>query len=341
MYSQSVHAAERRSGSARRTGSARRQKSGRREQRRLMQLMVCLLLFFTVFIGKGVFPQKVREVSGQLLEVMERNTDFRGAFARLGQSLAQQESVLGELGEFCVAVFGPSPAPAVPVAAQTGQRLKEEREFLNGGPDQAALTAHYFNLEQVPPEWLAATEPAEPEPAEIPEESAQKSKPEAVAAVGTVLQAVNYDGPALPTGVTMDQLSLGELETVTPVQGKLWSGYGYRDHPIDGDYKFHNGVDLGADEGKEIAAFAAGTVEYVGQSEIYGNYLQLDHGQGVKSFYAHCSMLTVQQGQQVAAGETVARVGSTGNVTGPHLHFEVKCAGVHVDPAYYIQYKTP
>ena len=69
-------------------------------------------------------------------------------------------------------------------------------------------------------------------------------------------------------------------------------------------------------------------------------YLQIDHGNGVKSFYAHCSKLCVSQGQTVAAGETVALVGSTGVSTGPHLHLEIKCNGVHVDPAYYVTFLT-
>ena len=139
----------------------------------------------------------------------------------------------------------------------------------------------------------------------------------------------------------MDHISLGGLATVTPVLGPLWSQYGYRAHPIDGERKFHNGVDIGAEEGTSVAAFAGGTVEYTGENSIYGNYLQLDHGHGIKSFYAHCSQVIVRTGQQVSAGEPIAYVGSTGSATGPHLHLELKCGGIHIDPGYYIQTKDP
>lgn len=89
-------------------------------------------------------------------------------------------------------------------------------------------------------------------------------------AVGTVLLSANYEGPALPNNYTMDKLSLGALETVNPILGHLNSVYGYRDHPVDGEYKFHNGVDIGGQMGDPIGAFAAGTVEYIGENDDHG-----------------------------------------------------------------------
>ena len=88
--------------------------------------------------------------------------------------------------------------------------------------------------------------------------------------------------------------------------------------------------------GTDVLAFADGTVDYIGESEIYGQYLQLRHTGGLTTFYAHCSELLVQQGQTVKAGERVALSGATGNSTGPHLHFEMKLNGVLLNPAYYI-----
>ena len=157
-----------------------------------------------------------------------------------------------------------------------------------------------------------------------------------MAAAGTVLVKADYSGPPLPERYTMDQLSLGTLETVTPVLGRLNSTYGYRDHPINGEYQFHGGVDIGGQTGDPIHAFAAGTVEYVGENDSYGLYLQLDHGGGIKSFYAHCRSVCVKKGQTVALGEKIGEVGSSGSATGPHLHLELKYNGLHLDPAYYI-----
>ena len=90
--------------------------------------------------------------------------------------------------------------------------------------------------------------------------------------------------------------------------------------------------------GDPIAAFAAGTVEYIGEDDSYGLYLQLDHGNGVKSFYAHCSKIVVSKGQTVELGEKVAEVGSTGDSTGPHLHLEMKYNSTHLNPAYYVDF---
>ena len=274
-----------------------------KERVRLVQLCVCLVLFLAVF-------------------------------------------VLGELEDFCVEVFGIQPSGAGDDLEGQSQ-TQQEQAFLNAGASSADLAAHYLRLEDMPQDWLSGGETVSETPETAPEPQAQ-TQPEAAAAqpeetvpaVGTVLLSANYEGPALPNNYTMDKLSLGALETVNPILGHLNSVYGYRDHPVDGEYKFHNGVDIGGQMGDPIGAFAAGTVEYIGENDDHGLYLQIDHGNGVKSFYAHCSKLCVSQGQTVAAGETVALVGSTGVSTGPHLHLEIKCNGVHVDPAYYVTFLT-
>ena len=157
-------------------------------------------------------------------------------------------------------------------------------------------------------------------------------------AAGTLVAASDYSGPELPKNYTMDQLSLGDLETMAPVKGYLNSPYGYRDHPIDGEYHFHTGADISGHMGDPIAAFADGTVEYTGEDDSYGLYFQLDHGNGVKSFYAHCSKVEVVKGQRVSMGDTVARIGSTGSSTGPHLHLELKFNKMHLNPAYYVDF---
>lgn len=332
MYGGSAQAPGRRRAYGRRTAVPEKKKAGK-EQVRLIQLGLCLALFLTVFLGKGVFPQRLQAAGGQLLSLLGADTDFRGAFARLGESLSQREDVLGEIGNFCIQVFGSDKVETAQSQRDNGQ-LRAELQFLDSSPGQAAMAAHYLRLEPAAETRPEAPAEQSPQTVEAPEE------PEAVPAVGTVLQFVDDGGQTLPEGYTLDRLSLGTLEIVTPVLGPLRSAYGYREHPVDGQYKFHSGVDIGADEGEAIGAFASGTVEYIGESDIYGKYLQIDHGQGVKSFYAHCSRLDVQKGQTVTAGDEVALVGSTGNATGPHLHFELKCAGQHVDPAYYIEYKT-
>lgn len=117
---------------------------------------------------------------------------------------------------------------------------------------------------------------------------------------------------------------------------RISSDYGYRIHPIYGYSIFHSGVDLSADTGTAIYAAYGGTVVTSTYSSSAGNYIMIDHGSGLMTVYMHCSKLLVSVGQQVSKGETIALVGSTGNSTGPHLHFSVRLNGSYVDPKPYI-----
>ena len=304
-----------------------------RERMLLGQLVVCLILFLTVFLGRGLIPGA--QLGAQLREVINADFDFRGVLAELGDSLAKGDTVLADLGEFCVQVFGPQEAQAEPVALLTPPEpravLAAELSFLGGYPDTLARTLHYTGGEKL---GVALT--AAPAAEESP---AQETDQPQVLPAGAVVQVSDYDGPALPKNYTMDRLSLGEMETMAPISGRLTSGYGYRTDPVNGaEGDFHGGVDIAGSEGSPIAAFADGVVEYTGEDDSYGRYFQIDHGNGVKSFYAHCSQVLVQKGQTVARGETVGLVGSTGNVTGPHLHLELKYEKLHLNPAYYVEF---
>ena len=182
--------------------------------------------------------------------------------------------------------------------AQLPAQLAQEQQFLNQTTTLSEQVEHYLKQE-ISQERLEQGQTVAVAP-DQQEQTPQIQQEPAVPPVGTVVTSANYTGLALPENYTMDELSIGELDTVTPVMGHLWSTYGYRDHPVDGEYKFHNGVDLGASAGETIGAFASGTVDYIGENDTHGLYLQLDHGNGVNTFYAHCSKLCVSQGQTVA-----------------------------------------
>jgi murein DD-endopeptidase MepM/ murein hydrolase activator NlpD len=119
---------------------------------------------------------------------------------------------------------------------------------------------------------------------------------------------------------------------IKPAGGPITSGFGYRFHPILHRSKMHTGVDIGAGYGSTIHAAAAGDVIFAGYRRGYGNTVVIDHGGGVSTLYGHCSALTVSEGQSVTQGQPIARVGSTGMSTGPHLHFEVRRNGTPVSP---------
>ena len=114
----------------------------------------------------------------------------------------------------------------------------------------------------------------------------------------------------------------------------ITSEYGYRTDPAPG---FHYGLDIGMPIGTEICAVKDGTVIAAIKSDSgYGYHIILDHGEGVETLYAHCSELLVSEGAKVAKGDVIAKVGSTGNSTGPHCHFEVRINGEQVDPSPYL-----
>jgi murein DD-endopeptidase MepM/ murein hydrolase activator NlpD len=119
---------------------------------------------------------------------------------------------------------------------------------------------------------------------------------------------------------------------IRPVGGRITSGFGYRFHPILRRRKLHTGVDFGAPSGTPIRAAASGTVLLAGYSGGYGKCVIIYHGDGVTTLYGHCSLLNVSEGQEVRQGQVIARVGSTGMSTGPHLHFEVRRNGTPVRP---------
>ena len=124
--------------------------------------------------------------------------------------------------------------------------------------------------------------------------------------------------------------------TVPPVWpvdgGELSSGFGYRYHPVTGAPGMHTGIDIAAPEGTPVAAAFRGTVYRIGYNTRAGNYIILDHGGGMQTVYMHCYEILVEEGMAVRAGETIALVGSTGDSTGPHLHFELRVNGVRGDP---------
>lgn len=118
--------------------------------------------------------------------------------------------------------------------------------------------------------------------------------------------------------------------------GYISSGFGYRTQPIAGASTNHKGIDFAAATGTPIYAAAAGTVISAGYAGNAGNLLVISHGNGLLTYYMHCNAIYVSAGQKVSRGQNVAAVGTTGNSTGPHLHFQVMLNGTPVNPANYL-----
>ena len=124
--------------------------------------------------------------------------------------------------------------------------------------------------------------------------------------------------------------------SVTPVvpvkNARITSDFGYRTNPVSGKYGFHTGIDLAADEGTPVAASFYGKIIETGSSDVWGNYILMEHSESFQTYYCHLSEIYVSEGAVIRQGETIGLVGSTGWSTGPHLHFEVRINGVRVNP---------
>jgi murein DD-endopeptidase MepM/ murein hydrolase activator NlpD len=132
-------------------------------------------------------------------------------------------------------------------------------------------------------------------------------------------------------------LSNGQITFPVAKDTPVTSEFGWRQHPITGERKFHTGIDFGAGLGTPIYAIANGRVELAGEKGGYGNTVIVNHSAGKSTLYGHASKLYVREGQQVVRGQAIAAVGSTGMSTGPHLHFEVRINNKPVNPRPYLQ----
>ena len=129
--------------------------------------------------------------------------------------------------------------------------------------------------------------------------------------------------------VDYSKTSIG-ISLINPVNGTITSRFGRRSRGL------HTGLDIANSSGTPIKAAASGTVIYAGYKGSYGKMVVIDHGNGVQTYYAHCSKIKVGSGTYVDQGDVIATVGSTGNSTGPHLHLEVRVNGVAKNPQNYV-----
>lgn len=160
----------------------------------------------------------------------------------------------------------------------------------------------------------------------------------------SLLSTAMYEGMnglSLYTGA-IDRIQRGllieALPMTMPVEGKMTSGFGMRNHPILRGRRMHKGLDIAAPSGTSIYATGGGTVTFSGRKNGYGNVIIIDHGYGYTTLYAHCSKLMVEEGAKISRGDLIALVGSTGRSTGPHLHYEVRLNDTHMNPELFLLY---
>ena len=148
------------------------------------------------------------------------------------------------------------------------------------------------------------------------------------------LEPVSENSPVVPVDrpVVSAVTAPNQAAVPLPVAAPLTSHFGWRADPLDGHVRFHRGVDVKAAYGTEVPAAAQGSVVFAGEQGGYGTTVVVAHPQGLRTRYAHLSASLVRVGDQVAAGQPIGRVGSSGRSTGAHLHFEVEQDGRRIDP---------
>ena len=208
------------------------------------------------------------------------------------------------------------------------QKLKSEKE-----QKAANLTEEQKSLEKQLSEYKAQAEQyaSLERQAIAKEEAARKAAQEAAA------KKTGSGGKSSGTSTAnVSTYSGGKLGWPCPSSSRITSQYGYR--ILFGVRDFHTGIDIGASHGSNIVAAESGTVilAHYGWNGGYGNYIIINHGNGITTRYAHASQLYVTDGQTVTKGQVIAAVGTTGNSTGPHLHFEVRTNGTHRNPLNYL-----
>ncbi len=220
--------------------------------------------------------------------------------------------------------------------SQELQKLKAEKE-----QKAANLTEEQKELEKKLSEYKSQAEKyADLERQAIAkEEAARKAAQEEAARKAAAANSGASNGSKSTTNtsaVISNPYTGGKLGWPCPSSSRITSPYGYR--ILFGVRDFHTGIDIGAVHGSNICAAESGTVILAnyGWNGGYGNYIIINHGNGITTRYAHASQLYVSAGQTVSKGQVIAAVGTTGNSTGPHLHFEVRVNGSHTNPLNYL-----
>lgn len=263
-----------------------------------LQFMICIVLATGLVLLNTFSPAMYRDMSTHLGKLITEDDGFATDTAilvdRLQPSVPKTEQ------------------PGVPAGENDSEEIAIPPAEGDGIVDLSAQTTEEDSV------WTKMETEAglwSPTPKELLQLEAKAS----VIPANAIVTKVSYVNPlALPLDLPM---------VVT-------SAYGEREHPITGEWSFHTGVDLRAPEGEPIKAPLAGEVISAGEGKTLGNYVKLRHPDGSMSLYGHCSKLLVKEGDQVKKGAVIAKVGTTGSSTGPHLHLSFLMDGKYVNPGY-------
>ena len=305
------------------------------ERRHLIQLVACGSIFVLLVAVKLLLPGRMAQVNAKLTGMLEQNIDVQAVFSAVGRAVSGEADVDVALQDMYQAVFDPQEDSAVEVSAPAGGEAVSLQLPAAIAPLRAFRTGTgssdgWLDLPAAASQTAETAQTAEADQTAETAETASQGAAEA-----STLAYVLYSDQNLPDNVCLEQALLG-FDYCTPVMGTLTSDFGYREHPVEGEERFHYGIDIGAAAGTEIGCFADGTVTAVGESSSYGKYITVAHEGGYSTLYAHCSRIIASSGASVKEGDVIAEVGETGVATGPHLHFELHEGSQYLNPIYYV-----
>ena len=253
------------------------------------------------------------------------------------QTIADEEQKLKTDREALLTMQEQTKAKQESVRTLRAQKNKEMQNYASqidtaqGQVDQynADLSAQENKIKQIEAE-IRRKEEEERKKAEAARKAEEEARKKAEAAGKKV--------SATDKAASYNVASLGNIsfKWPCPSSGRISSGFGSRTSPTKGASSNHQGIDIPASTGAAITAAASGTVVVSTYSYSAGNYIMISHGGGVYTVYMHCSQLLASEGQTVKQGQTIAKVGSTGYSTGPHLHFGIRSGGRYVNPQSYV-----
>ena len=252
---------------------------------------------FSEMLNQAEYIQQVSDYDSRKLEEYRQNVEY---MELCRQTLEEEEEVLHQAEE---SLQQEQQSVNTLISEKEKQIVAYEGDISN---QEAAIAEYEAQIAAEDAEIAALEKAVEEDKAKLEEEN-----------------KVKYDG--------------GMFQMPCPGYTRISDDYGSRMHPILNVEKFHNGVDFAAPSGSPILAAYDGRVVAATYNSSMGNYVMIDHGDGLYTIYMHASKLYVSSGQTVTKGEQIAAVGSTGRSTGPHLHFSVRLNGSYVSPWNYLQ----
>ena len=285
--------------------------------------------------------------ASSLGDLASKRSYMRAVVGSQTEAIAATERLRDQVGDLGKQLEGSK-------AEAQGQRdvVASQRAGLQASRDaqaaaRAEVQAEIAQTDKLKGEVVARKEEFEAHLEDLEEESAaiaetlKRRQAEAAAAAARAATSTTTPSAAAPSGGSSGTTAAAPTKApgrlLTPVPGApVTSPYGYRIHPIYGTSRLHTGIDYGASEGTPIRASADGVVVSASWFGGYGNATIIDHGGGIATLVGHQSSMSVSAGQKVTQGQTVGRVGCTGDCTGPHVHFEVRVNGDPVNPANYL-----